>query len=733
MSGNRLSSKKTDRFAERRSPRRSVWSSRLHKWNISSRTVSIVSILASAVGDLAVHAQPNLRPLPPAGWPVPLIISTRQGDRQTATEAYDDQDLYIDWAVRNTSTTAAVWGRFYYRLTVDGYKWFEWYNDYVAPGNTDWVEDYLLGRLNAGVHTIRIEADVTRVIHETNESDNAYERQITILPRRANGHFYALTTKAGTWHEAQVEATSYGGHLVTITSLSEQRFVVGNFLRNGFETKPLWIGLTDHVQEGVFRWVTGEPFEFANWNPQEPNNCGNEDYVAINWHVAHNRSNSRLGDWNDAPAAGTDGCFFSRPESYFGIIEWNTEPTGFPGQVFQWAGPVAEPETVWRRTAGGNDHAYQAFWVAEGITWSEAKAFAEGRGGTLASITSSSENTFVAALIQHDRFWQDRRRYGSDVSFGPWLGGYQPTDALEPAGGWRWITGEIFSYSNWDTHQPDNYGPNGESRLHFFQGNPPGRRDLWNDEEPDTRMGGFIVEYSGALPQISSVSPNPVVGRDARQTITINGANFVNKPTVTLTWSGQPGYRLPDGQVTFISANKLEIAIVTGTAADTWTVKVTNADGRSSEPFPFTVQPAACPPGASAFGLTIITHGYQWDRAFPLWLKDMAEAIAARLRSDQTQCVPIYRMVVTDNSGVIKADTIRREDSCGHTDVTFRSLGAAILIVDWSDVAGGDFGNCKSPWWRFTETWKVADAVFSHLQDHQSDLGGGGGPVFPCT
>jgi hypothetical protein len=710
-----------------------VWSSRLHKWNISSRTVSIVSILASAVGDLAVHAQPNLRPLPPAGWPVPLIISTRQGDRQTATEAYDDQDLYIDWAVRNTSTTAAVWGRFYYRLTVDGYKWFEWYNDYVAPGNTDWVEDYLLGRLNAGVHTIRIEADVTRVIHETNESDNAYERQITILPRRANGHFYALTTKAGTWHEAQVEATSYGGHLVTITSLSEQRFVVGNFLRNGFETKPLWIGLTDHVQEGVFRWVTGEPFEFANWNPQEPNNCGNEDYVAINWHVAHNRSNSRLGDWNDAPAAGTDGCFFSRPESYFGIIEWNTEPTGFPGQVFQWAGPVAEPETVWRRTAGGNDHAYQAFWVAEGITWSEAKAFAEGRGGTLASITSSSENTFVAALIQHDRFWQDRRRYGSDVSFGPWLGGYQPTDALEPAGGWRWITGEIFSYSNWDTHQPDNYGPNGESRLHFFQGNPPGRRDLWNDEEPDTRMGGFIVEYSGALPQISSVSPNPVVGRDARQTITINGANFVNKPTVTLTWSGQPGYRLPDGQVTFISANKLEIAIVTGTAADTWTVKVTNADGRSSEPFPFTVQPAACPPGASAFGLTIITHGYQWDRAFPLWLKDMAEAIAARLRSDQTQCVPIYRMVVTDNSGVIKADTIRREDSCGHTDVTFRSLGAAILIVDWSDVAGGDFGNCKSPWWRFTETWKVADAVFSHLQDHQSDLGGGGGPVFPCT
>ena len=303
-------------------------------------------MLALVAGPFAATAQPNLRPSPPTGWPAPLIVSTHHGDRLATTEAYDDQNLHVDWAVRNTATVTAVSGRFYYRLSVDGFKWFEWYSDYVSPGGTEYVEDHLLGRLKAGVHTVRIEADVTRVIWETNEADNAYERQITILPRRANGHFYALTTKAGTWHQARAEAASYGGHLVTITSSSEQRFVTGTFLRNQIEKKPLWIGLTDHVQEGVYRWVTGEPFEYANWNSQEPNNCGDEDYVTMNWHVAHNRSSSQLGDWNDAPAAGTDGCLWSRPENYHGVIEWNSAPGSFPGTVFQWNGPVGEPEAV---------------------------------------------------------------------------------------------------------------------------------------------------------------------------------------------------------------------------------------------------------------------------------------------------------------------------------------------------------------------------------------------------
>jgi hypothetical protein len=77
-----------------------------------------------------------------------------------------------------------------------------------------------------------------------------------------------------------------GGHLVTITSSGEQ-----NFLYNLWPSG--WIGLTDEVNEGTWRWVTGETYSYSNWNNGEPNNAGDEDYVQF-------VSNGR---WNDLPNA----------------------------------------------------------------------------------------------------------------------------------------------------------------------------------------------------------------------------------------------------------------------------------------------------------------------------------------------------------------------------------------------------------------------------------------------
>ena len=42
-----------------------------------------------------------------------------------------------------------------------------------------------------------------------------------------------------------------------------------------------WIGLTDHVSEGTFEWVTGEAYSYENFCSGEPNNAGNEDYVEV--------------------------------------------------------------------------------------------------------------------------------------------------------------------------------------------------------------------------------------------------------------------------------------------------------------------------------------------------------------------------------------------------------------------------------------------------------------------
>jgi hypothetical protein len=75
-----------------------------------------------------------------------------------------------------------------------------------------------------------------------------------------------------------------GGYLVTVTSAAENNFLF-NLWPSG------WIGLTDEVTEGVWRWVTGETYSYSSWNPGEPNNAGNEDYVQF----------VGGGRWNDLP------------------------------------------------------------------------------------------------------------------------------------------------------------------------------------------------------------------------------------------------------------------------------------------------------------------------------------------------------------------------------------------------------------------------------------------------
>ncbi len=74
--------------------------------------------------------------------------------------------------------------------------------------------------------------------------------------------------------------------------------------------------------------------------------------------------------------------------------------------------------------------------------------------------------------------------------------------------------------------------------------------------------GSVSVAIQAAVlaPSISSISPNPITydPANAYQTLTINGSNFVSKPSITLTWTGQPGYALPSSQVTFISCPSRE-------------------------------------------------------------------------------------------------------------------------------------------------------------------------------
>jgi hypothetical protein len=99
-----------------------------------------------------------------------------------------------------------------------------------------------------------------------------------------NGHSYYRSTTSMTWTSAKIACENMGGHLVTMNSSAENNFI--------FNTWPSgWIGFTDEVVEGQWRWVTNEPVTYTNWNSGEPNNAGDEDYAQF----------VTGGRWNDLP------------------------------------------------------------------------------------------------------------------------------------------------------------------------------------------------------------------------------------------------------------------------------------------------------------------------------------------------------------------------------------------------------------------------------------------------
>lgn len=80
-------------------------------------------------------------------------------------------------------------------------------------------------------------------------------------------------------------------------------------------------------------------------------------------------------------------------------------------------------------------HKYEIFH--DTLTWEEAKAACEAKGGHLATITSQEEQKLIESLnTQNSKLW---------------IGGYKNS-----AGEWCWVTGEPWKYQNWGDGEPNN-------------------------------------------------------------------------------------------------------------------------------------------------------------------------------------------------------------------------------------------------------------------------------------
>ncbi|MCD8214364.1 MAG: InlB B-repeat-containing protein [Clostridiales bacterium] len=143
-----------------------------------------------------------------------------------------------------------------------------------------------------------------------------------------------------------------------------------------------------------------------------------------------------------------------------------------------------------------NGHTYTLY--DDSLTWNEANNYCNSMGGYLATITSENEQSLIESLLENG----NKKQY--------WIG---LTTIDEP----EWVTGETFSYSNWDNGEPNNstrYDSESEDYVHIYNTANPAEdgseRFKWNDMFYDNIYPGeednFGAETVGFICEVGSTS-----------------------------------------------------------------------------------------------------------------------------------------------------------------------------------------------------------------------------------
>lgn len=149
--------------------------------------------------------------------------------------------------------------------------------------------------------------------------------------------------------------------------------------------------------------------------------------------------------------------------------ESNGQATGSGRQSFTVSGASAPSLGAYYERIEGNGSLYKSY--NRDCTWLEARYLAEAAGGHLVTITSQQEQSIVDRLAASMGVFQ-------------FIGAESYTN-----NGWRWITGESLSYSNWSDAQPDNWQGQENCGMVYSNGK-------WNDVPCSySDMHGYIAEF----------------------------------------------------------------------------------------------------------------------------------------------------------------------------------------------------------------------------------------------
>ncbi len=166
----------------------------------------------------------------------------------------------------------------------------------------------------------RLELEHQRLEEERQRIRAEEERRLREQRREFNGHHYQIVDESLDWYDAEAYCEDQGGHLVSINSEVEQKFIESLLSFQGARNS-YWIGGRKTVG-GKLYWVDGSPFTYTNWADGQPDNISEMSLMI--YRNTNPLSNSTLGQWNDLAA---NGRF--KAETFFGlenfgfICEWD--------------------------------------------------------------------------------------------------------------------------------------------------------------------------------------------------------------------------------------------------------------------------------------------------------------------------------------------------------------------------------------------------------------------------
>ncbi len=206
-------------------------------------------------------------------------------------------------------------------IELQGYSWIDYPHPTEISTHTFF---YFKGYLDLTSDPATITGTTTHGLwnmHATDDSNSIKEAAKNTC--HFNGHSYKYYFGRLNWQEAKAYCESVGGHLVTVSSLEEERFVHSLAEKN--DNAYAMIGLSDTETEGAWEWVTGEPFRYSCWDQGEPNNDNNKDFALISgedgtWKVGQNQQGSWpfICEWDDLRGGNADIEFpvFLEPRTY---------------------------------------------------------------------------------------------------------------------------------------------------------------------------------------------------------------------------------------------------------------------------------------------------------------------------------------------------------------------------------------------------------------------------------